>query len=65
MPGRFFHCHHLSGLWAQDEFHNATQFEMRSKPIGGNLQHKGQQEGMRNVLHYLSITAWRVMLGPE
>ena len=65
MQGRLLHCHHLSGLWAQDEFHNVTHFEMRNKPTRGNLQHKGQQEGMRNVLHYLSITAWRVMLGPE
>ena len=65
MQGRLLHCHHLSGLWAQDEFHNVTHFEMRNKPTRGTLQHKGQQEGMRNVLHYLSITAWRVMLGPE
>lgn len=65
MQGRFLPCHHLSGLWAQDEFHNVTQFEMRNKPIRGEPTTHGQQEGMRNVLSYLSITEWRVMLGPE
>lgn len=31
MQGSSLHCHHLSGVWAQDEFHNVTQFEIRNR----------------------------------
>lgn len=50
MQGSFLHCHHLSGVWAQDEFHNVKQFEIRNRLFWGvKLQHKSQQDETRYV----------------
>ena len=65
MQGRFLHCHHLKVLWAQDDFHNVTQFEIRNRPYWGKPTTQGSAEETRNVVHCLPITAWRVMSGPE